>query len=113
MIVDDRMTRKLAGWFHEAGRMTRIVAWLCGFLAVWLGNEGSSLAVCGDGALDAGEECDDGNGEVGDGCSGDCTVEPWIWQVCSTARDGDATVTSIGVYLNRYYAAPAAEREAM
>jgi cysteine-rich repeat protein len=32
--------------------------------------------VCGDGYLDAGEECDDGNTTDGDGCSATCTREP-------------------------------------
>jgi cysteine-rich repeat protein len=32
--------------------------------------------VCGDGFLDAGEECDDGNTTDGDGCSAACTREP-------------------------------------
>ncbi len=31
------------------------------------------VGVCGDGFLDAGEECDDGNLTPGDGCSADCT----------------------------------------
>jgi len=31
--------------------------------------------VCGDGVLDEGEECDDGNTADGDGCSANCTVE--------------------------------------
>lgn len=31
--------------------------------------------VCGDGRLDSGEFCDDGNSENGDGCSPDCTCE--------------------------------------
>lgn len=31
--------------------------------------------VCGNGAPDAGEECDDGNRENGDGCSSTCRVE--------------------------------------
>jgi cysteine-rich repeat protein len=31
---------------------------------------------CGDGTVDAGEECDDGNNADGDGCSANCTVEP-------------------------------------
>lgn len=30
---------------------------------------------CGDGILDPGEECDDGNGVGGDGCDGTCTME--------------------------------------
>jgi cysteine-rich repeat protein len=31
--------------------------------------------ICGDGALDPGEDCDDGNTVDGDGCRADCTVE--------------------------------------
>jgi CSLREA domain-containing protein len=33
------------------------------------------LPACGDGTVDAGEECDDGNTSDGDGCSANCTVE--------------------------------------
>lgn len=33
--------------------------------------------VCGDGVLDAGEECDDGNLMDGDGCSANCTITPY------------------------------------
>ena len=32
--------------------------------------------VCGDGILEFGEECDDGNNDDGDGCSAVCTLEP-------------------------------------
>jgi cysteine-rich repeat protein len=32
---------------------------------------------CGDGFLDVGEECDDGNGVDGDGCSAACELEPF------------------------------------
>lgn len=32
---------------------------------------------CGDGTLDAGEACDDGNNADGDGCSANCTVEAY------------------------------------
>ncbi len=31
---------------------------------------------CGDGNVDAGEECDDGNNTSGDGCSATCWIEP-------------------------------------
>lgn len=33
-------------------------------------------AVCGNGALDGGEGCDDANALPGDGCAADCTLEP-------------------------------------
>ena len=31
---------------------------------------------CGDGIIEAGEQCDDGNSMPGDGCSGTCQIEP-------------------------------------
>src|SRR5262249_17122586 len=34
-----------------------------------------AAAVCGDGILDAGEQCDDGNTVAGDCCSPTCTFE--------------------------------------
>jgi fibro-slime domain-containing protein len=34
------------------------------------------VAICGDGILQAGELCDDGNLTPGDGCTGVCTIEP-------------------------------------
>ncbi len=33
-------------------------------------------AVCGDGVVEMGETCDDGNSAPGDGCSGVCQIEP-------------------------------------
>lgn len=36
----------------------------------------TSPAVCGNGDPETGEECDDGNANNGDGCSGNCIVEP-------------------------------------
>lgn len=32
-------------------------------------------STCGDSFLDRGEECDDGNNDIGDGWAADCTVE--------------------------------------
>jgi cysteine-rich repeat protein len=32
---------------------------------------------CGDGSLDAGEQCDDGNTANGDGCDANCQIEPF------------------------------------
>lgn len=37
--------------------------------------ETSTTAVCGNGALEAGEECDDGNVRADDGCSDTCKIE--------------------------------------
>jgi fibro-slime domain-containing protein len=46
---------------------------------------------CGDGAVDEGEQCDDGNGRPGDGCTGVCTVEPHF--ACAVA--GEPCVSTI------------------
>jgi cysteine-rich repeat protein len=35
----------------------------------------TALPVCGNGVIESGEECDDDNLTVGDGCSATCTVE--------------------------------------
>jgi len=40
------------------------------------GQGGESSVVCGDGVVTSAEGCDDGNTDIGDGCSADCTVEP-------------------------------------
>jgi MYXO-CTERM domain-containing protein len=34
-----------------------------------------AITRCGDGILQAGEQCDDGNVEDGDGCRGNCSIE--------------------------------------
>ena len=39
------------------------------------GNGNGEKAVCGNGALEPGEECDDGNIVSGDGCSSNCRIE--------------------------------------
>lgn len=39
-------------------------------------------AVCGDGTVDTGEECDDGNTTDDDGCSATCVVELPVGSVC-------------------------------
>ena len=46
----------------------------------------NNAGVCGDGVLDTGEQCDDGNNVSGDGCSATCTTEV-AQNVC-----GDGTV---------------------
>lgn len=56
-------------------------------------------AVCGDGVLDPGEACDDGNVTSGDGCSFDCKIEadyacPTPGALCvSTVVCGDGKIT--------------------
>lgn len=49
---------------------------------------------CGDGNLDAGEGCDDGNTVNGDGCSSTCTPEPGF--TCTTMSEPDSQTCSSG-----------------
>jgi cysteine-rich repeat protein len=61
------------------------------------------VAGCGDGALDPGEQCDDGNTTDGDGCSAHCHVEPCYTcggapSLCTPAADG--TSCDDGLFCN-------------
>jgi len=49
--------------------------------------------LCGNGELDAEEECDDGNGSAGDGCSKTCKVEPGY--VCEALSCKKAEVLAV------------------
>lgn len=59
---------------------------------------GIAPTTCGDGAVDvgAGEHCDDGNTQSGDGCAADCTYE--LSDACPTVELhlGDAPITFTG-----------------
>lgn len=55
-------------------------------------------ACCGDGHLDAGEDCDDGNESGGDGCAANCTSETTI----SMALHGVATITGGIDFVSEY-----------
>lgn len=57
------------------------------------GGTTAPLPSCGDNNLDDGEECDDGNATVGDGCSAACVDET---QTCDTALVGGANVPNLG-----------------
>jgi cysteine-rich repeat protein len=71
------------------------------------------VPTCGDGTVDTGEECDDGNQTDGDGCGGTCTIEascagltenepnPWnspkpIVAACGTFKIPHAAITPSG-----------------
>jgi cysteine-rich repeat protein len=51
-------------------------------------------ATCGDGNVDAGEECDDGNRNDGDGCSSTCKIESGY--TCRPAAIADTVPCSTG-----------------
>ena len=41
---------------------------------ITINKECEDISYCGDGTLDQGEECDDGNSNIFDGCTSDCTL---------------------------------------
>ena len=51
----------------------------------WGGGGGHVAGTCGDGFLDSGEYCDDGNTDAGDGCGLDCDLEADLGNCASTA----------------------------
>ncbi len=60
-----------------------------------------ALTACGDGAVDFGEQCDDGNARSGDGCSGGCRVEfcppaPIPSSSCASAGRADLLIRAVG-----------------
>jgi cysteine-rich repeat protein len=66
------------------------------FLAVWQDSIGNDIlaqrfsGACGNGAVDAGEACDDGNTTSGDGCEANCVV-----QTCSTCSGAPSSCAPI------------------
>jgi hypothetical protein len=50
--------------------------------------EYEQLPYCGDGNLDDGEECDDGNNIGGDGCSANCMIEYKCYEDSDCGEDG-------------------------
>lgn len=53
--------------------MAAVTRWRAGALCFLLATD--ARALCGDGARDGVEECDDGNAAIRDGCDGECRVE--------------------------------------
>ncbi len=58
---------------------------------------------CGNGTLEAGEECDDGGRADGDGCDSNCLVEVGALPECSSGDDGTVTITAANTVVNTYY----------
>ena len=83
-----------------------------GGLVVEEGGEGGSAGtaiigpVCGDGHLDPGEECDDGNDISGDGCSWDCRTACEICeqQVCPLYDEAPTLQSTTSAYDDCYKA---------
>jgi len=76
--IDANFVEGITSWSYIDGDQSRIelaltqTATLSAFPAAPLCRPDCTLRRCGDGILDAGELCDDGNTQGGDGCSADC-----------------------------------------
>jgi cysteine-rich repeat protein len=78
------------------------------YLKVYLDNDhrneynlivsGSSTPVCGNGIVEGDEECDDGNSNSGDGCSG-CEIEIACNSDCAFPYDGQVDIDDFSVML--------------
>jgi len=67
-----------------------------GTLNAWRLNLCVADSTCGDGVLDAGEQCDDGNSANGDGCTGGtCVIEAGF--TCAGAPSACATICGDGL----------------
>ncbi len=87
---------KSGNWRKRSWRMTRrgpLVAMVLGAaaaLAPGCGDDGGGdREVCGNGLLDPGEVCDDGNAVSGDGCNATCTSEEYCGNGVVDARAGE------------------------
>ena len=67
------LARRQAAWCSV--RTARLLAAAVALL-VLLGTAPAAFAVCGNGIVEAGETCDDGNTTSGDCCDATCHIEP-------------------------------------
>ena len=72
-------------------------------------SETGTVAACGDGILDDGEACDDGNTWRGDGCSDTCFVEEGDFEV--EPNDASEDATAVAPPLTILGNLPAADRD--
>lgn len=59
------------------------------------GDDGA--AVCGNGTVEAGEQCDDGNALAGDGCSATCQTEQVVTPRVTLAVDKPTITSDLGI----------------
>jgi cysteine-rich repeat protein len=94
------------GIFRDGGTLRSRLASLalCLLMLAAAVQSGTALAACGDGVVEPGEQCDDGNLLSGDGCTSECLVEDCVDDVTDrtnvcTANDVQiASLTPIEVY---------------
>lgn len=80
---------------------------LCAALIAFEPSAALALGACGNGTLDSGEACDDGNEQAGDGCGALCTLEPgWACPIAGQACDAlicEAVESYSAVFLRGNY----------
>ena len=76
-----------------AGQMCPNGSYVIGF-----DSEGNMICTdaCGNGVLNTGEACDDGNAEIGDGCSATCQAEGVVTDVHEEALDVEISAVDPG-----------------
>ena len=76
-----------------AGQMCPNGSYVIGF-----DSEGNIICTdaCGNGVLNTGEACDDGNAEIGDGCSATCQAEGVVTDVYEEALDVEISAVDPG-----------------
>ena len=76
-----------------AGQMCPNGSYVIGF-----DSEGNMICTdaCGNGVLNTGEACDDGNAEIGDGCSATCQAEGVVTDVHEEALDAEISAVDPG-----------------
>ena len=77
--------------------------------AVELCGETTFIPVCGNGIIESGEECDDGNLVNGDACSSDCKIEEISGDICQYANSASATSENSGSLASYATGAPNAK----
>ena len=94
--LDDNLSTTVSEWYYGGTVDTDLgnLPLGCNALCLPLGSL-SEPALCGDGVLGLGEECEDGNTMVGDGCSDHCLREGAIG--ASVCGNGEAEQQLIGL----------------
>jgi cysteine-rich repeat protein len=76
--VDATFVKGITAWAWVRSDLTRVPLTMGNIVTIQAFDESSfcrtncTIPKCGDGILDGGEVCDDGNTIDGDGCAGDC-----------------------------------------
>jgi cysteine-rich repeat protein len=90
------IARRLTAPVRVSGMAVSLLVTCC-LLVLSAAQGGAAFAVCGDGILDPGEQCDDGNLNNCDGCSASCRTElvEGSWCAAGGPEGGDLLVLAV------------------